>query len=335
MANLDHLAYWNALPKNTKTNIFRDISSKKGLPDYAIEKDWWIVHSLSLVFSLSFADALVFKGGTSLSKGWNLIDRLSEDIDLVLDRSHLGFVGELSNTQICKLRKKSSEFIATTFQNALNDKFVEVGLNGVEVTVEEKDDDPRIIYINYPSLTEPSEYLPDRIQLEIGSRSLKDPNSPRNIETFVSQYYKDNPFADNPIEIPMITPERTFIEKIFLLHEEFQRPRDKIRVDRMSRHLYDIEKIMNSEYAGKALRDKMLFNTIKEHREKYNNMKGVDYTKHTYQDISIIPPKDVFPLWEKDYKSMRDNMIYGESLPFNELISRISELETRIHNIPI
>lgn len=201
------------------------------------------------------------------------------------------------------------------------------------VSVDKKEEDPRIIYIEYPSLTEPSEYLPHRIQLEIGSRSLKEPNSPRNIDTFVSQYYKDNPFADNPIEIPMITPERTFIEKIFLLHEEFQRPKDKIRVDRMSRHLYDIEKIMNSEYSDKALKDKMLFNTIKEHRKKFNKMKGVDYTKHTYQDISIIPPENVYSLWQKDYNSMRENMIYGESLSFDDLIKRIKDLEYKIHNI--
>lgn len=102
MIDFENLAKWKNLKTETRLNIFKDVASKKGLPDYAIEKDWWLVHSLGVVFSLSFADALVFKGGTSLSKGWNLIDRLSEDIDLVLDRGHLGFSGELSNTQICK-----------------------------------------------------------------------------------------------------------------------------------------------------------------------------------------------------------------------------------------
>jgi hypothetical protein len=97
-----------------------------------------------------------------------------------------------------------------------------------------------------------------RIQIEIGCRSLKEPFSPRTFGTFISETFSNRPFADKPITIPVVNPERTFLEKIFLLHEEFQKEPDKIRVQRLSRHLYDIEKLMHSTYAEIALADKDL-----------------------------------------------------------------------------
>ncbi len=86
MSNLPHLKEWFQLSNDTKLNIYNEITYEMGLPDYAIEKDWWIVHTLAIIFSMDCAPALIFKGGTSLSKGWNLISRFSEDIDLVIDR---------------------------------------------------------------------------------------------------------------------------------------------------------------------------------------------------------------------------------------------------------
>lgn len=73
------------------------------------------------------ANALIFKGGTSLSKGWNVIHRFSEDIDLALDREFLGFTGELSKGDIRKLKRKSFKFISEVFTEELKNKFVELG----------------------------------------------------------------------------------------------------------------------------------------------------------------------------------------------------------------
>lgn len=77
MNKLNHLKEWLKLPDATKLNIFSETGRRVGLPAVAIEKDWWVVHTLSLVFSMKCAPSLVFKGGTSLSKGWNLIQRFS------------------------------------------------------------------------------------------------------------------------------------------------------------------------------------------------------------------------------------------------------------------
>jgi hypothetical protein len=135
--------------------------------------------------------------------------------------------------------------------------------------VENHDQDPLIIEIYYPTLTNKDSYLKPAVLVEVGSRSLKEPFTQRSFGTIVSEVFTNRPFADKAITIPVVNPERTFLEKIFLLHEEFQKSQDKIRVERLSRHLYDIEKLSQTEYADIALHDTDLYNTIVKHREKF------------------------------------------------------------------
>lgn len=336
MNKLIHLNEWLRLPESTRLNSFRETGRQMGLNEIAIEKDWWVVHTLALVFSMSCAPALIFKGGTSLSKGWNLIQRFSEDIDLVLDREYLEFKGELSKADIRRLRRKSYTFITTTFTEELAAKFAEAGFADVKVKyreVENHDQDPIIIEIYYTKLTEKDTYLKPGVLIEVGSRSLKEPFTNRTFSTLVAQNYAGQPFADPPIVVPTVNPERTFLEKIFLLHEEFQRPNDKIRVERLSRHLYDIEKLMDTPFAKAALEDRSLYYTIVEHRDHYTHIPEVDYAKHSPDKINFIPPDNLLPLWEADYKQMQVNMIYSDSLPFADLLKRLTELQARINNI--
>ena len=150
MSKFTHLKEWFELPNETKIRLFAETSRQMGLPSSAAEKDWWVVHTLSVIFSMDCANALIFKGGTSLSKGWNLIQRFSEDIDLALDREFLGFTGELSKQDIKKLRRKSFQFITEVFTKELRNKFAELGFNDVTVKyreVENHDQDPLIIEI--------------------------------------------------------------------------------------------------------------------------------------------------------------------------------------------
>ena len=108
---------WLKLSKKRRIEILEQVNNRLGLPIQAVEKDWWVTMVLKAVFSSSFAEHFVFKGGTSLSKAYHLIDRFSEDIDLAIDRKFLGFDGDLSATQIKKLRKASGTFIITDFFN--------------------------------------------------------------------------------------------------------------------------------------------------------------------------------------------------------------------------
>src|SRR5688572_10545766 len=104
---------WLNISKERRTEILNQVSNRTGLPSIAIEKDWWVTLALKASFALDYSNQIIFKGGTSLSKGWNLIDRFSEDIDLAIDRKFFGFDGDINKSQIGRLRKRSCEFIST------------------------------------------------------------------------------------------------------------------------------------------------------------------------------------------------------------------------------
>jgi predicted nucleotidyltransferase component of viral defense system len=334
--NKDAIQEWFKLTNPNRLNIFLNTSKQRELSISAVEKDWWVVHTLAIIFSMDCAKALIFKGGTSLSKGWNVIHRFSEDIDLALDREFLGFSGELTKGDIRRLRRKSYQFITKVFTKELKNKFDELGFKDVTVEarqVENHDQDPLIIEIYYNKLTETDTYLKPGVLVEVGSRSLKEPFTQRTFGTFVSEIYKDSPFTDKPITIPVVNPERTFLEKIFLLHEEFQKSFDKIRVERLSRHLYDIEKLSQTEYAEIALQNTELYNTIVKHRSRFNPISGIDYTKHNPENITIIPPDAIIKKWKADYEEMKGSMIYDNPLSFEELIKRLGELQKRINQM--
>ena len=332
------LKEWLVLPDETKRNIFNEISQKTGLPTFAVEKDWWVVKTLDVIFGSDISEHTVFKGGTSLSKAWGLIDRFSEDIDLALDRKFLGFNNEMNISQVRKLRRKSFTYISEDYFPSLKKAFHDYGLSDVELILSKptaSDQDPLIIEIHYPSLIETSAYIQSRVLVEIGCRSLKEPFTIQIFSTLIGEYYPDKTFADPKISIPTVNPERTFLEKIFLIHEEFQKTTEKIKVDRLSRHLYDIEKIMDTEYGTRALNDIDLYRNIVHHRKTITPVKGIDYSKHSPNKLNLIPPDSVINDWEKDYKKMQENMIYGKSLPFNKLLERIRLLNTRINKLDI
>lgn len=198
--NTASIQEWHKLPEVTRKNIFAETAKDLGLPDAAVEKDWWVVRALELVFDTSIAPHTVFKGGTSLSKAWGLIDRFSEDIDLALDRKFLGFEQkdhEMTGSQVRKLREKSSKFIAEVYFKELEKKFSDAGFKDFEIRLGEvktKDQEPLIIEIYYSSVTEKVSYLPPRILIEVGSRSMREPFEHRGID-----YKNHTPDNINPI----------------------------------------------------------------------------------------------------------------------------------------
>jgi len=328
--------HWLDIKKEEKLDILIKASESTGLEPYAIEKDWWMVQTLRLIWQMDVANHLVFKGGSSLSKGWGLIERFSEDIDLALDREFLGFSGSISRTQVGKLRDASYAYISDKFYPLLIQKFEEAGFPGLNIVIanpEIADQDPLIIDIYYPYVTQQSTYVQPRIRVEVGGRSLREPFSNRQFSSMVGEHFKGKDFADDPIEIPCVNPERTFLEKLFLLHEEFQKPQEKIRVDRLSRHLYDIERISNTGFAETAMADKELYHSIVTHRERFTRIGGIDYTSHFPPNLNPIPPKGLIKSWEKDYKEMQERMIYGESLPFNKLLEVIAGISDQINQL--
>lgn len=333
---MKHLAEWFKLTHENQKNIFNETGNLRGLPGTAIEKDWWVVHTLGMVFSLEYADSLIFKGGTSLSKGWDLINRLSEDIDLVLDPKLLGIDDPKNKKQVHKLRTASNTFVSTTFTDKLRHAFKVNGFENIEITCDPKvsDEDPVQVLVKYMTLTESVAYLPPPVKIEIGSRSLIEPFVFRPVRSFVAEQYATQSWADSAMQIPIVKPERTFWEKVLLLYETYQNPKFKLDgTNRLSRHLYDIEMLEHSEYAAKAMADRELFEAIVAHRRVVNAITGVDYDKHKPQHINFIPPDDKIADWEKDYKALRESMIYGESLEFNKLIEKLRLLQNKIQGL--
>ena len=315
--------HWLTLSKDRRIKILNQTTELTGLPAVAIEKDWWVTLVLNAVYSLPFSENIVFKGGTSLSKGWGLIKRFSEDIDLAIDRKFFGYEGDISKTQIKKLRKKSCEFISTQFFEDLTTVLIESkaidACKLIAQPVIDSDKDPQTIEIHYDSVLDTSDYLPQRILIEVSSRSLMEPTENREIKSIISESFPKQNFASKSIIIPTVLPQRTFLEKVFLIHEEFSQKPEKIRVDRLSRHLYDLEKLMDTEHGSKALKNVELYNTIIAHREKFNTIRGIDYANHIPSQIKIVPPNAIIKDYENDYEAMTNFMIYGNTLTFEKL----------------
>ncbi|PLX05408.1 MAG: nucleotidyl transferase AbiEii/AbiGii toxin family protein, partial [Marinilabiliales bacterium] len=159
---------WHQMSEEDKRIAYNQIAVNTGLPAYAIEKDWWVVQTLAIIFDLKIGQNLVFKGGTSLSKAWNLIERFSEDIDLAIDRSFFGFEGALEKKQRTKLRKASKSFISGDLFNEIQGEFDKCGLVGVEFSKQESSEsdlDPVSIFVKYPQIIKSPGYIEPRVKI--------------------------------------------------------------------------------------------------------------------------------------------------------------------------
>ncbi|MDT0621134.1 nucleotidyl transferase AbiEii/AbiGii toxin family protein [Croceitalea vernalis] len=328
---------WFKLSEEDRRVVINQVSSKTGLLPVAVEKDLWVMIALNAIFSTELAEHLVFKGGTSLSKAWGIIERFSEDIDLAIDRSFFGFNGNLNRSQVKNLRKASCKYVDEKFPKLLAKALLDNGVKEFELKVtefEESDTDPLAIELNYNSLVEKQEYLQPRILIEISSRSLIEPFENKKLSSIISTIYSGQKFIDKPIIVPTVTPTRTLLEKMFLLHEEFQKPKDKkIRSERMTRHLYDISRLIDTEYLERAINNKKLYETIVNHRSKLTKISWVDYSTHNYKTLNFIPPKEIIEEYEKDYSAMKESMFYGETESFVDLIKKLKKLNSRINEL--
>ena len=331
------------LSTQDKIEIINQSVIYKNIPPEAIEKDIWVTAVLRALFALPYAENISFKGGTSLSKCWNVIERFSEDVDIAINREYFGFCGEtFTIKQISKnLRKACCKFCRNTLQFDLEKQMIDSGIdknmfsismNITDVTTV----DPEKIFIEYKSLfidnqiNNDKNYIKPIVILEINGRSMKEPLESVEIKSFVDEAFIGRAFVDKAFPVSVVAPERTFFEKICLLHEEFSKQTERIRVNRMSRHLYDIARMSDSPIAEKALINTDLYKSIIAHRRMFIAMKDFDYDTLSPATINIIPPETVIANWEEDYRKMQ-TMIYGEYTPFNKLIDKVKALNERIN----
>ena len=325
---------WTKFTKEEQLTILANVAENKGIVDNAVEKDYWVSMVLRAIFSLPYATAFVFKGGTSLSKGWGLIERFSEDIDLAIDPKYLGFTDIATKNQRTKLRKDSKKFIDGTFALDIENRLKEFGLLGCcKVIVPEtsvSDLDPVVLFVEYNSVLQTKiQYIPERVKVEISSRSLMEPSKEVEMHSMIEDAYPSEEFSLPIFTVPTVVPGRTFLEKVFLLHEEFNRPNGCTHIERITRHMYDIVKMMDKPFSMEAMQNLQLYEAIVVHRKKFTAWSGLDYATHLPHTISFLPPQNIEDVLRDDYKQMQIGFIYADAPSFNEIMERLRDLQDR------
>lgn len=330
---------WIELSVEDRINVLETLKVKLKLDTASIEKDWWVTMVLSALFASEFAPHLSFKGGTSLSKCFHLINRFSEDVDIAVNREFLGFGGELSKTQISdRLRRASCSFVRETLTKELEKQLLALGIEKSDFEIKVNvtsvtTTDPEIIEVHYKSILSELSYVQNKVLVEVSGRSMNEPVEQVEICSMIAENIPNASYSDKPFGLTVVSPKRTFLEKACLLHEEFKQSTREVRTHRMTRHIYDLERMMDTDIAKEALQDKELYKAVIEHRKKFIGLKDFDYSGLLPQNISFIPPADILDSWRSDYDTMRESMIYGDSLSFDALITRIKELNDRFRKI--
>lgn len=314
--------------------VIEQTAAKLNLPVQAIEKDLWVTAILQVLFILPCAHGFVFKGGTSISKVWNAINRFSEDIDLAIDRSLFDLDGELTKKQVKKLRKVSSMFVREELFGQLCEAIASTPLYGL-CEIEAQPDgvgdstypEPRIIYVKYASLfSDKIDYILPVVKIEAGARSLLEPTLNVAIKSLVDVALPSITTSLVDVEVRTAVAEKTFLEKCFLLHELFSRG-VAVSANRRSRHLYDLHMMMRKGIGKRAVSDDELWNTIHHHRSTLTSISGVDYTPDIRSRIVLTPPAECVEDWKSDYQAMQGSMIYNNPPSFEELLQSMAELE--------
>lgn len=327
------------LAKENKENLkalFGNTSVKAGLSPAIVEKDFWVCVTLDYLFMDSpWRKQLAFKGGTSLSKAFNLIKRFSEDIDLILDWRLLGYGidepwRERSNTQQDifneQANAKSAEFLKNEFVPRLKRELG--GIVGRELDIRMDGDDPNTVVFAYPCVFTDSAILRE-IRIESGSLAAWTPARPRPISPYVSLFYPAL-FQNKETLVYTVDAERTFWEKATILHREAMRTkRQGSMPSRYSRHYYDLWCMCASPIKDSALEQISLLDAVVRFKRKFYRCNWAKYELATAKSIRLVPPNGAIPMLESDYAHMR-NMIFGPTPPFSEILDAIACLEEEI-----
>jgi hypothetical protein len=321
------------------------VEEKMGLQAASVEKDFWVCWTLrELTRMPGIGEHLTFKGGTSLSKGWGLIQRFSEDIDIVVSRDLLGFGGDASpdkapsKTQRAKrldaLKETCRDWVQGTLLPVLGDRIAAqlgptAGPPGWGLEVDPDAEDGQSLLFHYPVVVaDDVGYVPPRVKIELGARSDDWPDETREIQPYLSQHIPTLA-EDAAFPVATLKAERTFWEKAMLLHEETFRPAEKPRGIRMSRHYYDLWSLITSGVADRAAADKDLFNRCAEHRQVFFRQNWVDYGTLTPATLRLLPADAHLADWRRDYEQMQGPMFFGDSPSFDDILTIVGDFQQR------
>jgi hypothetical protein len=323
-----------------KRMVCEQAQDKLGLPPATIEKDFWVCWTLNKLFNLpKWGEQLTFKGGTSLSKGWALIKRFSEDIDIVINRNALGFDNDRapdrapSKKQLYKrlddLKEASQDCVNKTLLPLLREAISREMPLELPWQLDPSPDDPdgQTLLMKYPTaFAGRMAYLGQEVKIELGARSDTDPTKDIFIHPYIADAFPDL-FTQSRFSVKTVAPERTFWEKAMLLHEETFRPPEKKRQARMARHYYDLYYLIEAGIGQQASGDLDLFARIAAHRQVYFRHRWVDYDTLRPGTLRLVPNEEQLADWRSDYAAMKDEMFFGKPPAFDDLINRAREFQ--------
>jgi len=320
--------------------VCEQAQDRLGLPPATIEKDFWVCWTLKKLFELpEWGEQVTFKGGTSLSKGWSLIKRFSEDIDIVINRSALGFGDDRSPDRAPSRKQlnKRLDDLKEASQHCVNNILLPLLREAVsqemppdlpwQLNPSPYDPDGQTLLLRYPTaFAGQMVYLGQEVKIELGARSDTDPTQDIVIHPYIAEAFPDL-FPQSSFRVKAVSPERTFWEKAMLLHEEtFRRP-DKKRQARMARHYYDLYYLIDAGVGQKASQDLDLFKRIAAHRQVYFRQNWVDYDTLRPGSLMLVPSEEQLADWRSDYAAMKDEMFFDKPPAFDELIARVREFQ--------
>jgi len=323
------------LPREDRLEALGVAATRSGRPVHLLEKDIWVVWALDGLFASALAEHLVFKGGTSLSKGYEVVRRFSEDIDLTYDVRQMipelvgaGAPIPATNSQADKwIRTINEKLAAWVKEQALPVINKHAEATGIDVTVSV---DGTNIYVDYDPLAAGTGYVPPRVKLEFGARSTGEPAEKRAIVCDAAAHLAELEF---PAASPnVMLPKRTFWEKATAVHVYCARG---TQGDRYSRHWHDLVRLDDAGHADAAFADPALARDVAEFKGKFFRSKDsagnpIDYVAAVSGHLQLVPDAAALKALEADYKKMADDgILLDDAEPFAKLVARCSDLEQR------
>lgn len=327
--------------------ICSQTGAQLNMAEVTVEKDFWVCWILDKLFRLPrWGNHLTFKGGTSLSKCWKLIERFSEDIDIVINRGALGFEGgnepgaapsrKQTRIRLEALRTACQQCIKKNIQPSLYEAIInDIPLAlAWDLITDPEDPDKQTLLFFYPTaFPEQAEYLRRAVKIEMGARSDTEPAETIKIQPYIIETFPAI-LSESNIEVRAVMPKRTFWEKAMLLHEETFRAEDgKRRKEYMARHYYDLYRLIQAGIADEAAADRELFSRIAEHRKIFFRYTWVDYTTLVPGKLRLIPTNAQLPFWRSDYANMQQEMFYGNVPSFDEILDVVRRFQDKFNQV--
>ena len=330
---------WFKLSTKDREALCEVTSVRLGIATVSVEKDFWVCWTLREMFTLpEWGPQLTFKGGTSLSKAWKLIDRFSEDLDIVIERKFLGFEGSaLSRNQVEKLKNVCSKRIKEDLLPTLHSRIARAMPKGEKWTLElagkNVDPDQQTLLFTYPSvLPEKQTYVARSVKIELGARSETEPAEEPTIQPFVVDDANEA-LGPSAFTVKTVAARRTFWEKAMLLHEEYHRPAGKPIKPGLSRHYYDLWSLIEKGIAAEAVADSSLFERVALHSKSFFRQTWLDYETLKRGTLRMVPPASRLGKWRGDYEAMRGEMFLSEPPEFDEILAAVKKFESSFNRV--